>query len=564
MKNWSIIKKLLVSPVIFTIALVFLSWLSYSGIQTIRTSMDELYNENTAKVVKALDFKQSLSDFHAGLFRMITWKTNNMTDDKGHADMIASLRSTLNGLTVDLRLLAKKHKLEGEEKKTFDAIYKHFQDYDKAALDILDVAESDTTMAVVYMFETDELFAQVNQAVASQVEKWRDGADQRFEIANNSIDKTIKVDATIVMIVLVGVFVITLFVASSISRPVRAMTRAMQSLAGGELNVDIPANDRKDEVGEMASALNVFKDNLVEMDNMRSNQEAERKQQEEQRRAERLRLAEHLESSVSSVITSLSDKTGDIINVASSSGHAASENDTSQSMEVAEASDRTTSNADTVAAATTQLSAAISEIGQQVSQSTNIANLAVQKATTANDKVNGLADAAQRIGEVVSLITDIAEQTNLLALNATIEAARAGDAGKGFAVVASEVKNLANQTSRATDEISRQISQIQGATGEAVEAIEDISSTIHQIDQIATTIAASVEEQDATTRDIARNVQRVSDDAQAVADRIVNMTRNAAKSHNTAILVTWAAEDLKQPTDQLSHEVDDFLNGIRK
>ncbi|WP_417840813.1 methyl-accepting chemotaxis protein [Terasakiella sp.] len=563
MKNWSITKKLLVSPVIFTIALIFLSWLSYSGIQTIRTSMDNLFNENTAKVVKALDFQESLSEVNGGLFRMISWTASNMTDEDSQKAMRESLKSSLNGLNIDLKVLIKKHDFQGEEKKSVDKIAALFEQYIVAATDVIDTAETDASMAVIYMFEADDLFSQVNQNVASQVENWREKADNQFENVNNSIDNTIRVDAIIVVVVLVVVFVVAIFIATSISRPVRGMTRAMQTLAKGDLSAEIPADERHDEVGEMADALSIFKDNLVEMENMRANQETERKQQEQANRQQMMELADHLENSVSSIISSIADKTGDILSVASSGGKENSETDTSQSMEVAEASERTTTNADTVAASTTQLSAAISEIGQQVTQSTDIANQAVTKASTANDKVNGLAEAAQRIGEVLGLITDIAEQTNLLALNATIEAARAGEAGKGFAVVASEVKNLANQTASATDEIASQISQIQDATGEAVEAIDDISQTIHQIDQIAAAIAASVEEQDATTRDIARNVQNVSDDAQAVADRIVAMTRSAAKSHNTAIQVTWAAEDLKGPTDQLNQEVRNFLATIR-
>ncbi|WP_135075858.1 methyl-accepting chemotaxis protein [Terasakiella sp. SH-1] len=564
MKNWSITKKLLVSPVIFTVALIFLSWLSYTGVQTIRTTMDSLFNENTAKVVKALDFQESLSALNGGLFRMISWAASNMTDEESQKAMRESLRSNLNGLEIDLKLLIKKHQFRGEEKKAVDKITTLFGHYKTAAIDVIDTAETDATMAVVYMFEADDLFSQVNQGLESQVDNWRETADLQFTSANNSIDQTIQADAIILVIVLIGVFALTLLLANSISRPVRFMTKAMQALANGNLNIDIPNDERRDEVGEMAGALSVFKDNLVEMDEMRANQEHERQKREQDNRNQMMRLADHLESSVSSVIGSLGNKTGDILNVCNNNGNVSAEHATSQSMEVAEASERTTTNADTVAAATAELSSAISEIGQQVTQSTDIANEAVSKASAANEKVNGLAIAAQRIGEVVNLITDIAEQTNLLALNATIEAARAGDAGKGFAVVASEVKNLANQTASATDEIAKQITEIQGATGEAVDAIEDISSTIHQIDQIAATIAASVEEQDATTRDIAQNVQNVSRDAQAVADRIVNMTRNAAKSHNTAIQVTWAAEDLKEPTDLLNREVEGFLGSIRQ
>jgi len=563
MKNWSITKKLLVSPVIFAIALIFLSWLSYTGIQTTRSAMDELFNENTAKVVQAIDLQQNLSAINGGVFRMLSWASTNMTDEESLAKLRDSLQASIKKMQLDMKNLIETHHFDAEEKKAVDKLVEQSNYYATAAGDVVDTAATDASTAVIFMFEADDAYTEFNKSIGAQVVVWRASADKNFALAIDGIDKTIELDGYIVVGVLIGVFVVALLIASGISRPVRSITKAMQTLANGDLHVDIPADDRKDEVGEMAGALSIFKDNLLEMDTLRTSQETERRKQREENHRKMLSLASNLESSVSSVITSIGDKTSDILNVANANGNDNATDETSQSMEVAEASERTTTNADTVAAATDELAAAITKIGQQVHQSTDIANQAVSKATSANSKINGLADAAQRIGEVVQLITDIAEQTNLLALNATIEAARAGDAGKGFAVVASEVKNLANQTASATEEIAKQISQIQGATGEAVDAIQDISSTIHQIDQITATIAASVEEQDATTRDIATNVQNVSRDAQAVADRIVSMTRNAAKSHNTAILVTWAAEDLKEPTQLLNHEVDGFLGNIR-
>ncbi|NVK17307.1 MAG: HAMP domain-containing protein [Methylocystaceae bacterium] len=563
MKNWSITKKLLVSPVIFTIALIFLSWLSYNGIQTIRTTMDELFNRNTAKVIAAIDFRQNLSEINGGMLRMIAWASTGLSEEATQTEQRETIAKQIVALNSQLKNFTERYRFDTEEKKAVDKLVELSGIYVKSAQDVLDAAQEDASMAAIFMFEVDDLFVQLNSAIGKQVVNWKASANDNFTMAMKAIDNTVSVNGTIVVAVLIGAFIIALMVATSISRPVRHMTRAMRALADGDLDVTIPAEGRRDEVGEMARALSVFKDNLAEMDTMRSNQEATRKQQEEANRQTMMDLANQLESSVSSVINSLGEKTGDILSVANSSGSEGSANDTSQSMEVAEASERTTTNADTVAAATHELSQAIAEIGQQVTLSTDIANQAVLKADAANVKINGLAEAAQRIGEVVKLITDIAEQTNLLALNATIEAARAGDAGKGFAVVASEVKNLANQTAKATDEIALQISQIQGATGEAVDAIADISNTIHQIDEIASSIASSVEQQNATTSEIAANVQNVSRDAQAVADRIVAMTRNAAKSHNTAIQVTWAAEDLKQPTDLLNQEVDGFLNNIR-
>ncbi len=563
MKNWSITNKLLISPVVFTIALAFLAWLSYSGIQTIRQSMDELFNENTAKVIDAIDLQKSLGSINGGMLRMITWASTGLSDDESRQNEIQTLTAMLKTLKSDMGTLMKAHSFNGEEKKSLQKVLEISNIYISASEDVISTAADDPATAALFMFEVDDTFSQFNEAIGKLVVRWKASANDNFTLAMQAIDKTVSVNATIVIAVLVGVFVIALIIATSISRPIKVMTRAMQTLADGNLNAEIPSDERHDEVGEMRNALTIFKDNLVEMESMRASQETQREEQVERNRGQMMNLAEGLESSVSTVIENLGDKTDDILNVATSKGGANASADTSQSMEVAEASERTTTNADAVAAATQDLSNAIDDIGQQVTQSTNIANQAVHKAEAANDKINGLANAAQRIGEVVQLITDIAEQTNLLALNATIEAARAGDAGKGFAVVASEVKNLANQTSSATDEIATQISEIQGATGEAVDAIADISSTIHQIDEIASGIATSVEQQNATTTEIAQNVQNVSRDAQAVAERIVTMTRNAASSHNTAIQVTWAAEDLRKPTELLNQEVESFLGRLR-
>ncbi|MFO1190457.1 MAG: globin-coupled sensor protein [Alphaproteobacteria bacterium] len=274
------------------------------------------------------------------------------------------------------------------------------------------------------------------------------------------------------------------------------------------------------------------------------------------------RLADSFEQSVRGVVDTVSTSAEEMKESAQTLA-ATAEETSRQSTAVAAASEQASTNVQTVAAAAEELSASISEISRQVTQSTTIANQAVDQATRTNETVNGLATAAQKIGDVVKLINDIAGQTNLLALNATIEAARAGDAGKGFAVVAAEVKGLATQTAKATEDIATQIKSIQSVTGDAVEAIKSISDTIGQIREIATGISSAVQEQSATTEAIARNVQQAAAGTSDVSSNIVSVTTAATDTGKRAGGLLEASGQLAQQSDRLRSEVDGFLGKIR-
>jgi methyl-accepting chemotaxis protein len=346
-----------------------------------------------------------------------------------------------------------------------------------------------------------------------------------------------------------------------IARPVIAMTATMAGLAAGDRSVAIPALDHKDEIGEMARAVEVFKTGLIEADELAAAQQAE--QERKQRRQQTIDDAiAAYDESVGRSLAALSAAAGEMRVTAE--GMAATAEDTrSQASAVTSASAEALANVQNVASSTEEMTASIAEIARQVAQSTQIAAKAVDEASRTNATMRALTDAAHRIGEVVQLIQDIASQTNLLALNATIEAARAGEAGKGFAVVASEVKTLANQTGKATEEIASQITAIQAATKSAVEAIKGIDGTIGQISEISTTIAAAIEEQGAATGEITRSTQETARGTEAVSRNIAGVSEAAGKTGAAASQVLASSGALGRQAETLRAEVDQFLGKIR-
>jgi len=360
---------------------------------------------------------------------------------------------------------------------------------------------------------------------------------------------------------LVGAVVMVFLSARSIVNPIAAMTTAMGRLSDGDKTIEIPGIERVDEVGEMAHAVEIFKENMIKADQLAAAQEKERAERE--KRGQHIeKLTKSFDESVASVVQTVVGSAEELSSTANSMTTIV-ENTSDRANAVAAASEQASANVQTVAAASEELSASIQEISGQVVTSADMAKSAVNAAENATSQVQGLVEASQRIGEVVVLIQDIAEQTNLLALNATIEAARAGDAGKGFAVVASEVKNLATQTGRATDEITGQISSIQDATGEAVQAIEGITQTIGQIDDVASTIAAAVEQQGAATGEISRNAQEAATGTHEVNSNISEVTVATSEAGKSASEVQSAAQELTRQFDTLRGEVDGFLGDVR-
>ena len=355
-------------------------------------------------------------------------------------------------------------------------------------------------------------------------------------------------------------FVVAVVVGRGLTLPLVRLTDVMNRLAGGDTSVTIEGVALANEVGDMARAVEVFRSNRREADRLAAEQSADTEAKERRRQAVES-LTRDFEREVSAALTAVTGASEGLRENARSLDHGARRM-ADHSTAVSAAATETSGNVHSVAAAAEELSASIAEIGRRAAESAAVTRDAVAEADHTNTLVSGLTQAVASIGEVVEMINHIASQTNLLALNATIEAARAGEAGKGFAVVASEVKNLANQTARATGEIADQVGAVQRATSEAVAAIADIGRTIAGLNQIASAIAAAVEQQDATTRAIARNAQEAAGGTRAVSDHVTDVTSEAADTGATADRVLTASDDLAMQAGSLKAAVERYLAGV--
>ena len=346
-----------------------------------------------------------------------------------------------------------------------------------------------------------------------------------------------------------------------VSRPIGRMTGLMNQLARGSHDIDVPDARRTDEIGDMAKALLVFKDNAIRADQLTAAQEAERAARDA--RAARVEVLTHeFDQVVSGMLDRTATAAAGMQDAAIKQATIAAQTD-AQLTEVADIAEQATSNVQTVAAAAEELSTSVSDVTRRAQEAARVSASASEEAARTNAMVQALAEAANRIGEVVQLINDIASQTNLLALNATIEAARAGDAGKGFAVVANEVKGLANQTAKATDDISDQITGVQEETRRALSAIKTIGAVIDQVREISSGIATAVEQQGTATQEIARNVQEAAIGTQRVSQTIGTVAEATRHASQIAENTRASADTLAADTNTLRGEVTTFLGNVR-
>jgi methyl-accepting chemotaxis protein len=387
------------------------------------------------------------------------------------------------------------------------------------------------------------------------------GAEKAKDDAAANYSSALMMLAAILGIAIIAGVAVSFYLIRDVSSGIASIVTPMQALGQGDLSVEIPHRGEKTEMGQMADALQIFKEALIAK---KAADEAAAKDAEAKiergRRVDSItrefeQMIGEIVNNVSSASTQLEASAGSLSNTAKRSQEL--------STTVASASEEASTNVQSVASATEELTSSVNEISRQVQESARMASDAVGQARGTTERVSELSKAAARIGDVVELINTIAGQTNLLALNATIEAARAGEAGRGFAVVASEVKALAEQTAKATGEIGQQISGIQSATQDSVSAIKEISGTIEKLSEISSTIAAAVEEQGAATQEISRNVQQAAEGTQQVSSNITDVQRGASETGSASSQVLAAAQTLSGDSGRLKTEVSKFLTNVR-
>jgi methyl-accepting chemotaxis protein len=501
---------------------------------------------------------------HARLYRLAAIAANETDEKKVKA--LAKEASAASGKILEALKAVEGAQGEpkGESKSNgFEKLKLAVTGYLKQSKNAIEMADGDAGSALMFIKGAERNFAEIEKLTDELIASSSESKDREIARAGLKLDQQKLTLMAVLLAVAFAGIVVSFLIGRNISRPVVAMSKAMRELAVGNFDVQLPGLDRRDEVGQMAHAIEDFK---VQAIAKAERETAEREQKNRElaatRRTELYNLAESFEAAVGNIIENVSAASNELENsaVILTRSSAATQQ---LSTVVAAASEETSANVQSVASATEEMASSINEIGRQVADSNRIATEAVDQAGKTDGRIAELSLAAGRIGDVTKLITTIAEQTNLLALNATIEAARAGDAGRGFAVVAQEVKALASQTAKATSEISAQIAAMQAATQDSVIAIKEIYGTIGRVSEIAAAIAAAIEEQGAATQEIARNVQQAALGSTQVATSIADVNRGAGDTGSASSQVLSSAQLLSNENKRLKAEVVKFLATVR-
>ena len=559
--NVKIKQKLAVAPVLIIAAALSLGLLVWSMTSAQDRALETIYHGNFIKKQMVSELGATLVAIDSGIYRSLTWQ-NAGADDAVVKDSISTTVKLVDGIAGQLDQLDAQIGAVEADRTAMAEVRTGANAYIKKARDVLDMIDTDPAMAVTMLRQAERLAGTVEKAVAGWSERQKRDTDALVASVQSESRRSLTLFTLITTVAFGAATLLIMLVGHGISGSIATMTRVMTRLAGGDYAVEVVGSNRRDEVGDMARALQVFKSNGIETEALRKSQEEGRQKAAAEKIAAVEAMADIFERTVSAKVAAVEGASNGITNTAQTMA-ARSQQSGGRSMEVGASAEITTERAAAASDATRQLAQSVNEIAAQVVQSSDTARLAVEEVNATAQRMGGLADSVKAIGEVVKLINDIASQTNLLALNATIEAARAGDAGKGFAVVANEVKGLANQTAKATEDIARQINAVQDSTRAMVGSIESVVETIRSLDRASSAIADAVREQETATHAIAANIDEVAVQAGAVSKSVTSLARTSTMACSGTVRVIWSAETLGKVVDELRTEAVQFLRSVR-
>jgi methyl-accepting chemotaxis protein len=544
--------KVLVAPAACLTAGIAVAVSIWLGATETEGRLAEVANNALPTAAASARLLDGVDTIQAKAMRALVWQQAGVAEATIDA-LVKDIGSELNTLRTGAAGMVAGHAEDDADLPRLKSIAARSTEYARQLGDALDLV-ADPSIAVGLFRRTDATFEALRGDIAGLSAAHRATEAASVQAARRSSHTAlirsywIVGGSGLVMLILLPV------VVAAITRPVRALTRAMTELAAGNLAAEVDGQDHRDELGGMARAVLVFKEHIVKGNRVAAEQEVERRQAEEAKRAALIDMAATIEAATGAALQQIGDRTTAMAATADAMSASATRTGAS-AQDAAAAAAQALGIAQTVASAAEQLAASIREIGGQVSQSTAVVGHAVAAGTETRTTIVALNQEVERIGAVADMIAEIAARTNLLALNATIEAARAGDAGRGFAVVASEVKALAMQTARSTKEIARHIGQVRSATSASVAAVARIDQTIGEISAIAESIAAAVKQQDAATAEIARNVSETAGAAN-------EMTSRTNEVSNEAVGTGRHAADLRDNTVALNHAVDELRHSV--